>query len=409
VSRRDILANVPLRALLVAEVVSTTGTQMTWLALPWFVLVTTGSAEQMTVVMIAGLVGTGVAGVPAGGLLQRLGARRTMLTCDAVRAPLMLALPVLHWTGHLSYAVLVAAAFALGLCAAPFFSAQRMIVPELLGEDEVAVTRANALFQGAIRTTMLLGPPLAGVLIGVIGAASVLLVDALTYAVSFLLVVSFVPARARATTGGEGTGGILAGLAFLFRDRLLRVWIPLFIAGDAAWMAFFAAVPVLVVDRFDADARVAGILFAAFGAGAVVGNLISFRFLTDRFDGLAVIAASVPFQAAPLWLLPLDVGVPVLAVAICVSGVANGVCNPPIQSIWTLRMPPAIRAKAMTASMALWGFGQPLGLVVAGPILASFGARPVLVGFGVVQSVCMLGVAAVSLRARGRALAPAVA
>jgi predicted MFS family arabinose efflux permease len=255
---------------------------------------------------------------------------------------------------------------------------------------------------------MLLGPPLAGVLIGVIGAASVLLVDAVTYAVSFLLVVSFVPGRARAAAGG-GTSGILAGLRYLFHDRLLRVWIPLFVAGDAAWMAFFAAVPVLVVDRFDADARVAGILFAAFGAGAVVGNLISFRFLTDRFDGLTVIAASVPFQAAPLWFLPLNVGVPVLAVAICASGIANGVCNPPIQSIWTLRMPPAIRAKAMTASMAVWGLGQPLGLVVAGPILASFGARPVLVGFAVVQSFCMLGVAGVSLRARGRALAPAVA
>jgi MFS family permease len=408
VSRRDILGNVPLRALLVAEVVSTTGTQMTWLALPWFVLVTTGSAARMTVVMIAGLLGTGVAGIPAGALLQRLGARRTMLACDAVRAPLMLALPALHWTGNLSFAVLVAAAFALGLCAAPFFSAQRMIVPELLGEDEVAVTRANALFQGAIRTTMLLGPPIAGVLIGMIGAASVLFVDAVTYAVSFLLVVSFVPARAPAAAGGD-TGGILAGLGYLFRDRLLRAWIPLFIAGDAAWMAFFAAVPVLVVDRFHADARVAGILFAAFGAGAVVGNLSSFRFLTDRFDGLSVIAVSVPFQAAPLWLLPLDVGVPVLAAAICASGIANGVCNPPIQSIWTLRLPPSVRAKAMTASMALWGLGQPLGLVVAGPIFASFGPRPVLVGFAVVQSICMLGVAAVSLRARGRVLAPAVA
>ena len=50
-SRAEILRNGPLRALLAAEVISTTGAQMTWLALPWFVLVTTDSPAQMTLVM----------------------------------------------------------------------------------------------------------------------------------------------------------------------------------------------------------------------------------------------------------------------------------------------------------------------------------------------------------------------
>src|SRR5947207_12008276 len=103
-SRAEILRNVALRALVVAEVVSTTGSQMTWLALPWFVLITTGSPARMTFVMAAEVIGLGVAGLPAGALLQRLGARRTMLIADAMRAPLMLLVPVLHWTGHLTYA-----------------------------------------------------------------------------------------------------------------------------------------------------------------------------------------------------------------------------------------------------------------------------------------------------------------
>ena len=182
----------------------------------------------------------------------------------------------------------------------------------------------------------------------------------------------------------------------------------MFVAGDAAWQAFFAAVPVLAVERFDSDARVAGALFAAFGAGALVGNILSFRFLTQRVDGLRLIALSVPFQAAPLWLLPLDVGAATLFVAILVSGIANGICNPSIHSIWTLRMPVAIRPKAMAASTTIWGLGMPLGLLVAGPVLSVFGTGPVLVGFAAVQSVCMLGVAAASLSARA-APAPAIA
>src|SRR6266496_579291 len=169
---------------------------MTWLALPWFVLVTTHSPARMTLVMIAELVGVTAAGLPSGDVLQRLGARRTMLAADALRAPLMLLVPVLHWTGHLSFAGLLALSLALGIFFAPYFSAQKVIVPELLGEDERVVTQANALFQGAIRLTMLLGPPLGGVLIGLIGAPSVLLIDGASYVVSFALVQLFVPRSA---------------------------------------------------------------------------------------------------------------------------------------------------------------------------------------------------------------------
>jgi MFS family permease len=398
-SRAEILRNGPLRALLAAEVISTTGSQMTWLALPWFVLSTTGSPAQMTLVMAAELIGLAVAGLPSGQLLQRLGARRTMLLADAARFPLMLLVPVLHWSGHLTYPPLVALAFGLGVFAAPYFTAQRVIVPELLGEDERTVSQANALGQAATRVTMLLGPPIAGVLIGVLDAASVLVIDAATYVVSFLLVAVFVPQRA-VVVHGEESRGILAGVRFLFREPLLRVWTPFFVAGDAAWQAFFAAVPVLVVEQFDANPKIAGLLFAGFGAGAVLGNVISFRFLAERMDALKLVALSVPFQAAPLWLLPLDVGAPVLFGAILASGVANGICNPSIHSIFTLRMPTAIRAKAMAAGGTIWGIGTPIGLLLAGPVLSAFGAKPVLVAFASVQSVCMAGVALASLRAR---------
>ena len=400
-SSAEILRHGPLRALLAAEIVSTTGSQMTWLALPWFVLVTTHSPARMTLVMIAELVGVTAAGLPSGAVLQRIGARRTMLAADAIRAPLMLLVPVLHWADQLSLGALLFLALALGTFGAPYFAAQRLIVPELLGEDESVVTQANALFQGAIRATMLLGPPIGGVLIGVLGAPSVLLVDAATYVVSFALVVLFVPRRAP-LPAEEDTRGLLVGIRFLLREPLLRVWIPLFVAGDAAWQAFFATVPVLVVERFDADPKIAGVLFAGFGAGAIAGNVASFKFLAKRLDGLRLVAFSVPFQALPLWILPLRVGAPALVGAIFVSGVANGICNPTIHAMWTLRMPPAIRAKAMTASMTIWGLGMPLGLVIAGPVLSAFGARPVLIGFAAVQSVTMLGVAAASLRARAR-------
>jgi MFS family permease len=401
VSRAEILRHRPLRALLAAEVISTTGAQMTWLALPWFVLTTTGSPGRMTLVIMAELGGLAVAGIPAGSFVQRFGARRSMLLADAARAPLMLLVPVLYWTGHLSLPALLVLAALLGVLAAPYFTAQKVMVPELIGEDEQTMSQANALFQGAIRTTLLLGPPIAGVLIGVIGAANVLVLDGATYLVSFALVAAFVPKREPAAQGEEeGTRGILVGLRFLVREPLLRAWIPLFVAGDAAWQAFFAAVPVLTIERFDANAKIAGALFAGFGAGALLGNVLSFRYLAHRVDGLRLIAMSVPLQAAPLWVLTLHVGAPAFFAALVVSGLGNGICNPSIHSIFTLRMPIAIRAKAMSAAGAIWGIGTPLGLVVAGPVLSKYGPQPVLIGFAAVQTVAMLAVAATCLRAR---------
>jgi MFS family permease len=398
VSRAELLRHVPLRALLFAEVISTTGAQMTWLALPWFVLTTTGSPARMTLVMAAELIGMAVTGLPSGTLLQRLGARRTMLLSDAARGPLMLLIPLLHWTGGLSFAVLLAVAAALGALGSPYFAAQRLIVPELLGEDEKVVGQANALFQGAVRATMLLGPPIGGVLIAAFDAPTVLVIDAATYFVSFLLVAIFLPQR-EVVPETEESRGVLTGLRFLARERLLRVWVTVLTVGDMAWVAFFAAVPVLVVERFDADPRLAGILFAAFGLGAIVGNVISFRWLVERVPGMRLIALGQPFQALPLWLLALHLPAPAMAVALGLSGVANGIVNPSLHSIWTLRMPPAVRAKAMTASMTISAIAYPFGLFAVGPILAAFGAQPVLVLVAAVQSATAVALSVSTLRA----------
>ena len=122
----NLLRDRRLLALLVAETISTTGSQMTWLALPWFVLVTTGSATKTSFVAAAELVGLAALGLPGGRLLGRVGARRTMILCDSARAPLMLVIPALHWGGGLSFEVLLATAFGLGaLGSAAFWIAAR--------------------------------------------------------------------------------------------------------------------------------------------------------------------------------------------------------------------------------------------------------------------------------------------
>ncbi|MDP9223938.1 MAG: MFS transporter [Actinomycetota bacterium] len=375
-----VLRSTALRALLIAESISTTGSQMTWLALPWFVLITTGSPARMSFVVAAELAGYVLVGIPAGSAITRFGARRTMLLCDALRGPLMLSIPLLHAAGLLSFWLLVLIAAAEGAMGAPYGAAQRVAIPELLGESEAAVGRANALFQGANRITTLAGPPLAGVLISIIGATNVLVIDALTYAVAFGLVLVFVPRRpATAVTveDSEDARGLWRGIRYIASDPILRLWAIGLVVVDGCFQVVFLGLPVLVVAHYGRDPRLAGFLFGAWGAGAVLGNFFSYRYFSVKVRW-SVVAPLVFAQALPLWLLAVPVGAPLLIGALALSGALNGLSNPTFHALITLRPPPNVRPKVLTAMFTASGLGGPLALLAAGPAFAAIGVRTVL-------------------------------
>ena len=146
---RVIFRNRSLLALLAAELVSRGGSQMTFLALPWFVLATTGSPAKMGIVLAVELLPMALLGIPSGTLVTRIGARLTMLVADLARVPLMAALPILHSAGMLSFPLLLVLVAAFGCFNAPYFASQRVILPELLGNDEQTIAQASSVLEGA--------------------------------------------------------------------------------------------------------------------------------------------------------------------------------------------------------------------------------------------------------------------
>jgi MFS family permease len=398
----SILRSRPLAALLTAEVLSTTGAQMTWIALPWFVLTTAGP-EHMAFVVASEAAGFALLGIPSGALLERLGSQRTMRLCDAVRAPLMLLVPVLHWTGGLTLPVLVALAFALGAAATPYSAAQHVVVAEILDEDEAAVERANALLQGATRLTMLGGPALGGILIAFVGAPVVLVVDAATYLVAFVLVTLLVPvAGAPHEDEPEGDRGLLSGVRYVLHDSLLRGWMTALVLGDTSFGVIFVAIPV-VVAHYGADPRIAGALIASWGAGAVLGNVAAYR--SNRVGGLSQAPWLVLVQATPLWALAAPLPAVAVGGALALSGLGNGLVNPTLHAFLTLRPPPAVRAKALTAMSTASAIGGPIAIAAAGPAFKAFGSRHVVAvaAAGQLLAMCYASLVTVRHLARERA------
>src|SRR5215472_628841 len=240
-----VLKNRSLIGLVSAELVSLTGSAMTFVALPFFVLVTTGSTAKMGWVLAAELLPIAIFGIPAGTVIAKLGAKRTMLISDAARGPLMLVIPILHHYGKLSFPALLATAFAIGIFAAPYFASSRLIVPEVAGEDEQAVASVNAVLTGANQITSLAGPVLAGLIISLTTPATVLVVDGCTYIFSFLVIAIVVRAGKRVEAAARQKG-VLSGLKFLLGDSLLG---PMVIA--ACVINFVAQGIVLGVQAID--------------------------------------------------------------------------------------------------------------------------------------------------------------
>jgi len=388
------------RALLAAEVVSKTGTQMTWLALPWFVLVTTGSAKKMAAVLAVELIAAGLAGPASGRVADRLGLRGTLLLCDVARAPLMAAIPTLHLLHALSFPVLLAIVFLYGAFSMPSFAAQEAIVPALVGEGETLLGQAAALFQGANRLTILLGPPAAGVLVGVFGATGVLFIDAATYVVSVALVLAWVPAVA-VTHESEETRGMRSALRFIRGERLIRSWLVSFICIDVAWQGIFAALPVLVYESYGRDAKVLGWMLAGFGAGAFLGSAVAFRLIRSA-DALLLASFAILCQTAPTWLIPFDLPAWAIVGAFFAAGVFNPIVNAPSRAIMAMRVPAALRPTVFSLSVTSTAVLAPLALLVIGPLLASVGPRPVMLALIAIQTAGVLLFFAAGMRARAR-------
>jgi MFS family permease len=397
---RELLRHRGLLAVLMRDVVSITGSQMTWVAIPWFVLTTTGSPARMTLVLAVEAAALGVVGFLSGNVVSRLGPRRTMLVADGLRGPLVALIPILHFADALSFPVLLLLVAAIGAFATPAIASKQSLMPELVGEDERTLTEANALLQGANRLTMILGPPLGGALIGLFGATSVLLIDAATFVFAFVLILTFVRVGG-AVADDEESRGLTAGARFIARDRLLRPWTVTVIVSDAIWLALFGVMPVFVLQRFGEDPTILGVVWGAWGAGAVAGSVATFK-LIARIDRLLVCSIGEMGMTAPLWLLLVDLPAAAVVATMFVSGLANGIVNAPIYTIINLRTPRALRAKVWSVVIVGSALLGPPVLVVTGPALERAGLVPTLFALLVVQSIAVVGFTAAGLRERGR-------
>ena len=361
-----------LTAVVAARFVSLTGTNMTTVALPWFVLATTGSTTKMGLVLACQTLPAFALGIPGGSVVAMLGARRSLVLGDTLRAPLLIAVPILHSAGVLSFPTLLALVTVIGIFSVPYAAAASSLLPEIVGEDEREVARAQAALQVAIQTTGVVGPVAAGVLIPLIGAPQLLFVDGASYAVSAAIVLAFVRVG-HAVPRAERPRGVLAGVRHVFGDSLLASIVTVGLVAHAGLAALFASLPALAFRDFH-DARSAGVLFTADAMGSIIGGLATLRF-ARRYSPLRLGVVGFSLMSAPLWLLTVATPLPLALVVMFVFGIGGPLGVSPISALLTTRAPAEIRPKVVAAFLSITSAGTPLGAAVTGYANAAVGFR----------------------------------
>jgi MFS family permease len=361
-----------LRAVLLSRFISLTGTNMTVVALPWFVLATTGSTAKMGLVLACQTLPAFALGIPGGSVVAALGSRRALVIGDAARAPLLASVPILHATGGLSFPVLLVLVTAIGVFSVPYAAASSSLLPEIVGEDEHEVSRAQASLQVAIQVTGIVGPVAAGALIPLIGAPRLLYLDAASYAVSAFVVFAFVRVG-RAVAAANRRRGALAGVRHVFSDPLLGSIVTVALVAHVGLAALFASLPALAFRELH-DARAAGLLFTADAVGSVLGGLLAMR-LARRVKPLRLGIVGFAFMSAPLWLLTLGTPLALAVAVMFLFGIGGPLGVSPISAIMTTRAPAEIRPQVVAAFLSITSAGTPLGAAVTGYAIERAGFR----------------------------------
>ncbi|MDN4596358.1 MFS transporter [Leifsonia virtsii] len=325
-------------------------------------------------------------GIPAGMLLDRVDRRIAMAVANSLRFAVAAVVALLITTGELTIWSLYACVLAFGLGETVFDNATTTVVPALVGRGQL--DRANGRMQSAeITIQNFIATPLAGFLF----AAAIVLPVWLTgagFLVAGLLALSIPAAAAhahRAGSAGESVARppLSAVVRFLWNDRFLR-WMILLTSFTASALAFAqGSVVLLLLQTFHVPAALVGVVTAAIGIGALVGALVSSRFV-ERFGRGRVMFWAILVSGVGIVGVGLTGNVVVAIGAYAFGAFGVAVWNVPWGALRQAVIPSDMLGRALGIVRTIgWGL-TPIATVLGGFVARIDLRLPFVIGGGLV-------------------------
>lgn len=294
------------RLLWLAQTISQFGSQISFLAIPLVAAAhLDASPLQMGILTAVGSIPALVSGVVLGAIADRVARRPLLISADAVRAALLLLIPIAWLGGFLSLEMLYLVTLVSGGCALLFDIAYGAYLPCLV--ERQRLVQANSSLELSRSAAEVAGPSLAGLLLQIVKAPIALAMDAASFAISAVL-IGRIQARETAPIDLADEGSLFAdarhGLGLVWRSPVLR---SLALTGGALGLfnAMIEAVFILYLTRsIGMSPGLLGMVFAIGSAGFIVGALLPER-IVRRFGvgpslAIAILAVGVSDLALPL-------------------------------------------------------------------------------------------------------------
>ncbi|EFH82695.1 MFS transporter [Ktedonobacter racemifer] len=373
------------------QTISVLGDALYAVALPWLVLTTGGSAQELGLVLTAYGIPRAASMLVGGWLSDRLHPRRVMLMADAVRLLLMALLAALALGGHPTVFQFCAIAVPLGAFGGAFTPASMSILPDTLSNENLQA--GNGLMMSSMQGANLIGSAFAGVVMAAFTAGAALAIDAATFLVSALsLALMRTPSRATSSTKEAGAsrenpsastqeqGTRISFWQYLRTSRLIQVTLLLFIVISLCSGGLVeVALPALIHSPMHGSASSYGVILAAWGAGALVGAIFAGMLGKRKHKGLIVFLGGL-IVAAMIALLPIG-GIPGAIVCMLIGGIANSGLTILLFTAVQLNIPSHLMGRVMGLLM-FCSFGMyPFSVALAGVLSNQFGPA-ILFPFG---------------------------
>ncbi|HYR30515.1 MAG TPA: MFS transporter [Gemmatimonadales bacterium] len=392
-SRLGALSHRNFRLFLFGQGISLIGTWMQSVALGWLVLEITNSPFAVGLTQAFRSLGVLLFTLYAGVIVDRVDKRRLIVWTQALQMLEALALAALVWTGRVTTSQVLVLALLFGLVNAFDIPARQAFIAELV--DRAHLMNAIALNSSMFNAARIVGPAVAGVVIGAAGVGMCFFLNGVSYVAVIvgLLAMRLPPfvSRPVATSAWEG---VRQAVAFIRGDARVWVLVVLVAVFSVLGFPFIVLMPVIARDVLHTDARGYGLLMAAVGIGAMLGALGLALRGPRVHKGAALLEGGAAFGALlVLFAAMRSVGVALalLALAGCAMIVTTALANTMLQTL----VPDELRGRVMAFYAFVFVGLAPLGAFQAG-LVAEHAGAPFAVALGGVG--CLIAVALAAWR-----------
>lgn len=379
-------------ALWSSSMLSAIGSNISYIALSYYIYEKTGSPVSVGVLMIMFTAPSVLFGIPAGDLVDRWPKKKVMIITDVFRGILIFSITL---TAHLeAIFALVLACYMLNQL---HYNGRDGLVPSLVPEDDLAP--ANSFLQSSLQVAGFAGPALGGLIVAVGGVTYALYVDAATFLCSALITVLLRPKGEKLNKSplSQWKTQVMGGFHVLKNDFVLRALIILMAAGMVSVGMIRMLLVILSETPLNVGSGGLGTLFSSLALGSFVGSLILGKY-SKGFNMLTLIVAGYFVLAVTFLVIPAEIIVVpemstafwIAVVVLFITGLGNMAVLVGAVTTIQKRTPRERIGRVFGVAYALNGVGSIISLVVGGWAAEEVGAGPVFLGAGIFLVVITL-------------------